>query len=117
MKNKDIYINLDQTIEQSILKLNKNGEKCLIVIDKNKKLLGTLTDGDIRKSLIKGLTIQSNINNIYNKKPVFFYKKNYEREKIKKIMLSNKYDLVPLVDKNHMVFYQLKELNRIYLIT
>jgi dTDP-glucose pyrophosphorylase/predicted transcriptional regulator len=103
MKNKDIYINLGQTIEQSILKLNKNGEKCLIVIDKNKKLLGTITDGDIRKSLIKGLTIQSSINSIYNKKPVFFYKKNYEQEKIKKIMLSNKYDLVPLVDENHMV--------------
>ena len=103
MKNKDIYINLGQTIEQSILKLNKNGEKCLIVIDKNKKLLGTITDGDIRKSLIKGLTIQSSINSIYNKKPVFFYKKNYEQEKIKKIMLSNKYDLVPLVDGNHTV--------------
>jgi dTDP-glucose pyrophosphorylase/predicted transcriptional regulator len=103
MKNKDVYINLGQTIEQSILKLNKNGEKCLIVIDKNKKLLGTITDGDIRKSLIKGLTIQSSINSIYNKKPVFFYKKNYEQEKIKKIMLSNKYDLVPLVDENHMV--------------
>jgi dTDP-glucose pyrophosphorylase len=103
MKNKDIYINLGQTIEQSILKLNKNGEKCLIVIDKNKKLLGTITDGDIRKSLIKGLTIQSSINSIYNKKPVFFYKKNYEQEKIKKIMLSNKYDLVPLVDGSHTV--------------
>lgn len=101
--NKDIFVNSDVTIKEAILKLNKNGEKCLIVADKKRKLLGTLSDGDIRKSLLKGLSIKSKIKNIYNKKPVFFYKRNYEQEKIKKIMLLNKYNLVPLVDKNRKV--------------
>lgn len=101
--NNDIFISPTETIKEAILKLNKNGEKCLIVVNDNKKLLGTLSDGDIRKSLIKGIVIQSNINNIYNRKSVFFYKQDYEKEKIRNIMLLNKYDLIPLVDKKKTV--------------
>lgn len=101
--NKDIFVNSDETIKEAILKLNKNGEKCLIVVDAKRKLLGTLSDGDIRKSLVKGLSIKSKIKNIYNKKPFFLYKDDYEKEKAKNIMLSNKFDLVPLVDKKKVV--------------
>ena len=37
--NKDIFVNSDETIKEAILKLNKNGEKCLIVADKKKKVI------------------------------------------------------------------------------
>ena len=36
------------SIKEAILKLKDSGTKCLIVVDKKNKLLGTLTDGDLR---------------------------------------------------------------------
>ena len=33
--------------------LSKTAEKCLVVIDKNERYLGTITDGDIRRSILK----------------------------------------------------------------
>ena len=42
------------SIKQAIKILNKYGSKTIVVIGNNRKLLGTLSDGDIRKSIIKG---------------------------------------------------------------
>ena len=41
------------TIKQSIKKLNETGEKTLVVVNKDQVLLGTVSDGDIRKAILK----------------------------------------------------------------
>lgn len=48
-----ILVSPDETVVNVLKKLNETGERCLIVINKNKKFLGTITDGDIRKSILK----------------------------------------------------------------
>ena len=40
---------------------NKTAEKCLLVVDNNKKLLGTLTDGDLRRSILAGIKFSQDI--------------------------------------------------------
>ena len=47
----------------------------IIVCNKRDKLIGTITDGDIRRGLLKRYDLKSNINKIYNKKP-FYLKDN-----------------------------------------
>ena len=42
--------------------MSTTGEKCLVVVDKKNKLLGTLTDGDVRKAILKGKFLKDNIN-------------------------------------------------------
>ena len=39
--------------------------KCLIVVNYKNKLLGTITDGDIRRAIIKGAKFSSAIENYY----------------------------------------------------
>ena len=51
-KLKNNFIFKNKTIRDAFVLLNKNARRCLIVVDKNNKLLGTLTDGDIRKYLL-----------------------------------------------------------------
>ena len=51
---KNIFILKNQTIRDAFILLNKSARKCLIVVSSKNKLLGTLTDGDIRK-FVKGL--------------------------------------------------------------
>ena len=43
----------EDTLKIAIEKLNKCAKRTLIVVNKDLKLLGTISDGDIRKSLLK----------------------------------------------------------------
>ena len=49
---KNFLINNNSTIKQALRKLSECGEKCLIVVNKNNLLQGTLSDGDLRKSIV-----------------------------------------------------------------
>ena len=64
----DLNVSKNVKIKDAFEKLSKTNKKILFVIS-NKKLIGTLTDGDIRRYIIKGKNINSKITNIYNKKP------------------------------------------------
>ena len=66
---KKIMITKDTKIIQAMKKLAATGLRCLIVADKKKKLLGTLTDGDIRRAIINGIKLTQNVEKVYNKKP------------------------------------------------
>ena len=50
---KDFIIFENSTIAQAIKLLNISANKCLCVLSDNDKFLGTISDGDIRKHIIK----------------------------------------------------------------
>jgi dTDP-glucose pyrophosphorylase len=54
----------------------------LFVVDDNKKLIGSLTDGDIRKGLIQGFNIENSIDEIIYSKPIFIRKGEHKIEKL-----------------------------------
>jgi len=63
-------INSECTILEVLKKLNTQNElsrQILFVIDNDKKVIGSLTDGDIRRGLISNFTLDSKIYNICNK--------------------------------------------------
>ena len=72
MTTESILIEKNKTIKHSLRILSKVGRKCLIVVTKKNILLGTLSDGDIRKAILKGRDINTPIDKIYNKNPYFF---------------------------------------------
>ena len=58
------YIILDTaSIKDALIAINNlsNDVLTLFVIDRNDHMLGTLTDGDIRRKLIEGYTLDDNI--------------------------------------------------------
>ena len=60
-------INKNATIRQALEKLTALGENLtLFIVDDNDVLLGVITDGDIRRGLIKGYSLDDFISNIMN---------------------------------------------------
>ena len=51
MINKSI-INKDATLEEVIKKLKIQGSRCLFVVNNKNKLIGSFSDGDLRKALL-----------------------------------------------------------------
>jgi dTDP-glucose pyrophosphorylase len=68
---KKIIIFQDSKISDAINILNKSEFKIILVVDKRKKFVGIITDGDIRRAFSKEYNINSPIRYIVNKKPFF----------------------------------------------
>lgn len=99
----DVFINPSATIIQTLKKLDQSAQKVLLVVDKKKKLLGAITDGDIRRHILKAGNFDDVITEIYNKNPIFCFKRNFSPSVVKKILLSEKINLVPLLNNSHCV--------------
>ena len=99
---KNILISPKAKIVYAMKRLSKTGEGCLIVTDSKKKILGTLTDGDIRRGILKGLSIEKKIDLIYSKNPMALIKGKYTIEDAKKMMTYHKQELLPIINKNNV---------------
>ena len=59
----------DKEIKDAIKSLTKTGLQIVLVIDKKKKFLGTVTDGDIRRGILKGIQLDSKLEKTLTKNP------------------------------------------------
>ena len=65
-----ILLTPEDSIEKSIEVLNAGGIRIALVVDNDGKLLGTLTDGDIRRSLMKHIDMNCAVKKTMNANPI-----------------------------------------------
>ena len=65
---KETLLDENSTIRDAIKCLDKSHRQIVLVVSKNMKLVGTVTDGDIRRGLIKGFSLEEGAKNVTNKK-------------------------------------------------
>ena len=73
LKNKkinNIILNKNNSIFDAVRKLNKSDFQVCLVLNEKLKLLGTITDGDIRRAIIKKIDFKNSVSKIMNKKPI-----------------------------------------------
>ncbi|MGO4819409.1 nucleotidyltransferase family protein [Flavobacterium sp. W22_SRS_FP1] len=100
---KDHLILSGSTVKQALLLLNElSQDAILFVVDSDDKLIGALTDGDVRRGLIKGFTIDSYIDEIIQDDPRYITKGENNLEKIIEYREGD-FRIVPIVDENHRV--------------
>ncbi len=94
----------DQTILYALTKLNKlSGDSLVLyVLDIDKKLVGTLTDGDIRRNLILGKAMEDLVTNFMCSTPFFLVEKNFGLDEID-VIKEKKYRSVPILDKEGVI--------------
>ena len=97
---KNLTVKADITIRQAMKKLNETGEKCLVITNEENILLGTLSDGDLRKAILQGASVGDSVINIYQREPTVVLENRYDLIEVKKIFTKNKFDLIPVVDEN-----------------
>lgn len=101
MKNLLIQPNL--SIKDALEQLSKTGEKCLVVVNKDNKLLGTLSDGDVRKAILKGKYPKHKIFEFYQKNSTFLKKKNYSLNQAKDIFMKKRIGVIPVIEGKRKV--------------
>ncbi len=107
-QKKNLTITEDRTIKDALIKINKNLQKCLIVVDKKNRLKGAITDGNIRRGFLAGLNLNSKIKKLYTKKKIIFIKeKDFSISSAKKELIKNYYNtyigIIPIIDNQKKV--------------
>ncbi|MBL8013106.1 MAG: NTP transferase domain-containing protein, partial [Candidatus Omnitrophica bacterium] len=100
---KDLFIYKSTTVKESLKKLNQTAARVLLVVDGRGRLLGTITDGDIRRYILKGKSLDESIEDVYNRKPTVLYKTRFSDKKARELILGRKIELLPIVDDKQRV--------------
>jgi nucleoside-diphosphate-sugar epimerase/CBS domain-containing protein len=101
-KIEDILVQQTRTVKEVMKTIDKAGTRTAIVIDDNNKLLGIVTDGDIRRSILNGMDITEQISKVMNTKPIYLMEET-PKEDVVYILKSQKILNAPLVDKDMIV--------------
>jgi dTDP-glucose pyrophosphorylase/CBS domain-containing protein len=64
----DFCVTTDVSVERAMLIIDRDGEGATLVIDENVRLLGTLTDGDIRRGLLNGVEMSAPVSRLLEAK-------------------------------------------------
>ena len=65
-----VLIKPTDNLGKGIKVIQKSGLRIALVVGKDNKLQGTLTDGDVRRALISGMTMSVDISEVMNKNPI-----------------------------------------------
>lgn len=104
MRNyKEHLIQTGSKIIEALICLNNLSEDAILfVVDSEDKLLGSLTDGDIRRGLIRGLSTDHLVNEIIQPEPRFLRKGEVDIKKVIEYREGN-FRILPILDKDNRV--------------
>ena len=98
MQNIDsILITEESSIRETLQKIDASTKQIALVVNDQRKLLGTVTDGDIRRGLLKGLSLDDSVESIIFRTPTTA-KLTDSKESIIKQALAKKIHQIPIID-------------------
>jgi dTDP-glucose pyrophosphorylase len=95
-------LSLDSTLEQAVKNLDETKFHIVLACDDDSQLIGTITDGDIRRGLLKGITLDSPILSVI-KHDALVATSNITNEMAINLMVANRILQLPIVDENRRV--------------
>jgi dTDP-glucose pyrophosphorylase len=100
---KNHLIDSNATIQEAIKRLdNLAVDALLFVVDGDNKLLGSITDGDVRRGLIHGIQINSRVLEVMNSEPKRLHQNELDIQKTKEYREKN-YKIIPIVNNQNQI--------------
>lgn len=100
---KDIAIAPNTPLRDALTVIDSGALRLALVVDKDNALIGTLSDGDIRRALIHGLALTAPVSQAMNRRPRTVHT-SADHEKAFAIMDQNDLLVIPVVnDTGHLV--------------
>ena len=99
---KKVLLSENATIKEALKVINSGAMQIALVVDDEQKLLGTLTDGDIRRAILNDMDLADPILPIINTNPIVCQIED-SKEKILEIAVAKKIYQIPIVDDGRLV--------------
>ncbi|MEV4882997.1 NTP transferase domain-containing protein [Chitinophaga ginsengisegetis] len=103
MDYKKHLISSDALVKEVLSRLNTlAADAILFVVDGDNRLMGSLTDGDIRRGFIKGYTLQTPIVSFLQPNPKYIKRSNYTVAELEDYRQRN-LKIIPIVDEQNII--------------
>ena len=89
----DLFVNVNSNALEAIDAINKTKAYIALIVDEQDKLVGTITDGDIRRGLLNGEKLDSNVQNFMHKEFLSINESELSNINLEKIL---KKDIMPM---------------------
>lgn len=99
MEVKDLSIEKFSELKEALLKLENSGLGILFVIDSAQRLVGVITDGDIRRALIRGALVEMTVEQVMNTNFISLPIKSDNTQILQ--CISDKVKVIPLVAEDN----------------
>lgn len=99
---KNIIVQAEDTIRSALNVIDKEALRIALVVDQNQHLLGVITDGDIRRGLLRSLPLDSRVKEVMNVAPLTI-QPNETKKKIIEIMEKNSVFALPIVENGKVI--------------
>lgn len=96
---KQILVAPSDSIYRTLEVIDRSALQIALVVDEKGRLLGTVTDGDVRRGILRGLGLDSTVAEIMNKNFSFSHVEDV-REKVLAIMSNKSLHQLPIIDHN-----------------
>lgn len=93
----DIVVRPNISVKQALRTIDKSSKQILLVVDEHGKLIGTLNDGDVRRGLLGGVSLDDEIEKVYFRNPTVASIHD-TKESIIRLAVAKKIHQIPLVD-------------------
>ncbi len=99
---KDVLVSAQTTLLEAAQILDANALQIILVVDEQRRLLGTVTDGDIRRAILKSIALTEPVRSVMNPNPIVAREED-SRESILAEMKRRTLHHMPLVDEQRRV--------------
>jgi len=99
---KNVLVSPDTSIRETIRIIDEGALKIALVVDAEKKLLGTVSDGDIRRGILKGFSLEDPVDALMNRYPIVV-SQNSGREEMLALMRTKQVYQIPVVSSTGML--------------
>ena len=103
IKDKNI-LSFKSTLLEAIQKMDRADIKIVLILDEEQKLCGTVTDGDVRRSLLRGASLQDSVTHTMNIYPKAVSQNTSQEERVQLMRKENLLHL-PILDSQGRVRY------------
>ena len=100
-KKRNLTINRYCTVRDALKKIDEEAKNIVLVVDEDNKFLGTITDGDIRRWILKNGSMDGIVTQVMNTSAVVLYEN--ERDKAVDIMIEKSITAVPILKRSNEV--------------
>lgn len=99
----EIKIHPNASIREAMEALDRTADKVLLVVDEDERLLGCLSDGDLRRYILRGHDLEGDVEEVYNRHPVTVFEGDCGLPKVRKLLLDHRIELIPVLDSDMKV--------------
>jgi len=93
-----MLVSAESPIRDAVLAIDRGVRQIALVVDDRSRLVASVTDGDVRRGLLRGLTLESPVNQIMRHKPAAL-PQGLDRQSALRLMQRLKVHHVPVVDE------------------